>query len=259
MDKRVEAGQSVTSRPWPVRFDRGRVWRARLGFVLIATERNVEEELPRMTPEGVGVHFTRVAMPRVVNVENLAAQLGHLAEAAALILPEDPLDVICYACTSGSVVMGEENVVAELRRGAPHAKPTTLVSGVIAGLRALGAKRIVVGTPYLDEVNAVEARYLRDCGFDVLDIQGMNLRYDEEMVRVSPSFLVDFARDIDRADADAVFISCGALRTIEVLEQIEAVTGKPAVSSNQAMLWHCLRLAGIEDPVPGFGRLLAEH
>ncbi len=104
----MDSAESVViSDDWEVRFDRGRVWRARIGFVLIATERNIEEEMPLMAPAGVGVHFTRVAMGREVNVANLAAQLEGLADAASLILPEDKLDVVCYACTSGSVVIGE--------------------------------------------------------------------------------------------------------------------------------------------------------
>ncbi|MDH3690224.1 MAG: arylmalonate decarboxylase [Gammaproteobacteria bacterium] len=247
------------SKSWAVRFDRGRVWRSRIGFVLIATERNIEEEMPLMAPEGVGVHFTRVVMGREVNVENLAAQLDALADAAALIMPEDRVDVVCYACTSGTVVMGEENVIAQLQRGAPNSKATTLLTGVITGLRAVGARKIVVGTPYLDEINVAEEKYLRNCGFDVLDIQGMNLRFDEEMVRVAPDFLLEFAQAIDRPDADAVFISCGALRTIEVIDQIEQALGKPAISSNQAMMWHCLRLAGIDDKVPGYGTLFRDH
>ena len=60
-------------------------------------------------------------------------------------------------------------------------------------------------------------------------------------------------------DAEAVFVSCGALRSVEVIDEIEAVVDKPVVTSNQAMLWHCLRLAGIDDRLDGMGRLTREH
>jgi maleate isomerase len=133
------------------------------------------------------------------------------------------------------------------------------LTGVIAGLRALEARRIVLGTPYLDEINTVETAYLRNKGFDVLNTQGMNLTYDTDMVRVTPNYLAEFAQAIDHPEAEAIFISCGALRTIDAIEAIEQATGKPVVSSNQAMLWHCLRLARIPDKVPGYGRLFLEH
>jgi maleate isomerase len=250
--------KSVQSREWPTRFDEGRHPRARLGFVLIATERLLEDEMFRLAPPDVGIHFSRARNPREIDVASLASMIDHLAEAASLIMPGEAPDVVCYACTSGSVVMGEDNVIAELERGSPGATATTLLSGVIAGLRALEAKRIVIATPYLDEVNAIEAEYMTRLGFDVLDIQGLNLTYDEEIIKVAPEFLVEFATAVDRQGADAIFISCGALRSCEVIDQIEQATGKPVVTSNQGMLWHCLRLAGIDDKLGGLGRLFRE-
>ena len=95
--------------------------------------------------------------------------------------------------------------------------------------------------------------------FEVLEAHGMGLRHDTEMIRVAPDYIVDYACAIDRPDAEAVLISCGALRAIDVVDRIEQTLGKPVICSNQAMLWDCLRLAGIEDRLPGLGRLLREH
>jgi maleate isomerase len=146
--------------------------------------------------------------------------------------------------------------MAELSRGAPKARPTTLITGVIRALRALHAQRIVVATPYLDEINILEQRYLQKQGFEVLDIQGMNLVKDTDMVRVTPDFIMEYAQSIDRPDADAIFVSCGALRTLDIIDDVEREVGKPVVASNQAMLWDALRLAGIEDKIEGYGLLL---
>ena len=74
-------------------------------------------------------------------------------------------------------------------------------------------------------------------------------------IRVAPEFLVEFATAVDRPDADAIFISCGALRSCEVIDEIEQATGKPVVTSNQGMRWHCLRLAGSDDRLDGLWRL----
>jgi maleate isomerase len=247
------------SRSWDIRFDKGRHWRARIGFVLLAMEQTIEEDVFRLAPPGVGIHFTRARMANEVTVENLEAMASELADAAALLLPEGDLDVVCYACTSGSIVIGEERVMAELSRGAPGARATTLVTGVVRALRALQAQRIVVATPYLDEINVLETRYLQEQGFDVLDIQGLNIRKDADMVRVAPDFILEFAKSIDRADAEAIFVSCGALRTLDVVEELEQRIGKPVVASNQAMIWDTLRLAGVEDEIDGYGRLFRLH
>jgi maleate isomerase len=117
----------------------------------------------------------------------------------------------------------------------------------------------VVGTPYLDEVNTVEKTYLEKAGFEVLTIEGLNLRKDSDMIRVTPAFIRDFALSLDCPDADAIFISCGALRTLDVINEIEKAAGKPAICSNQAMIWDVLRLAGITDPITGYGQLLENH
>jgi len=240
-------------------FDDGRFPRAKLGFVLLSSEQTIESEMMRWAPEGVGVHFTRAVNPDQITAANLAASLDSLAPAAAVLAPDAGLDVICYACTSGSVVMGEAAVAAELRRGSRARHATTLVSGVFAALDALGARRVAVATPYLAEVNRIEADYMIERGYELTGIDGLDITNDSDMVRVSPDYLRDFAVGVDAPDADAIFVSCGALRSIEVIEEIEAATGKPCVTSNQAMLWHCLRLAGIDDRIEGMGRLTREH
>jgi len=240
-----------------VRFDAGRHPRAKIGYVLLATEQTVQDDVLALRPAGVGVHFARVAIPDSITNATLAAQVDLLADAAATLLPDGSLDVVCYACTSGSLVIGEQRVFTELRRGAPGAQATSLITGVLRALRALAVKRVVVATPYLDEINAREAAYMEQAGFQVLDIQGLNLERDSDMVRVAPEYIAEFAASIDRPDADAVFVSCGALRTLDVVDELEARLGKPVICSNQAMIWDCLRLAGIDDKVSGYGRLLA--
>jgi maleate isomerase len=244
--------------PTEVRFDAGSHARAKIGYVLLATEQTVQDDVMRLRPPGVGVHFTRAPIADSITNKSLLAQADLLADCAATLLPDGSLDVVCYACTSGSLVIGEERVFAELKRGAPGAKATSLITGVIRALNKTGARRIVVATPYLDEVNQREVDYLQQAGFEVISLCGLNLEKDSDMVRVAPEFIAEFALAQDRVDADAIFVSCGALRTLDVIGEIEARAGKPAICSNQAMIWDCLRLAGIEDRFEGYGRLLSD-
>lgn len=250
---------NTASGPLSVRFDDGRHARAKIGYVLLATEQTIQDDVMAFRPDGVGMHFSRIAIPDSITVESLTDAADGLADAARLILPDGSLDVICYACTSGSLVVGEDRVAAALNTGQPGAKATSLIAGVIRALRAVDARRIVVGTPYVGPINTMEDTYLRDRGFDILDIVGLDIEADSDMVRVTPDFLADFARAIDRPDADAVFMSCGALRTLDIVDAVERDLGKPVICSNQAMLWDTLRLAGIDDSLPGAGRLLRDH
>ena len=246
---------AVTSAPVEARFDQGRHWRAKLGFVVLAMEQTVEDDAITLTPPGVGIHFSRIAMSNDATVETLGAMAPDITASAGLLLPEDHLDVVSYTCNSGTMVIGEEGVMAALAAAKPEAKTTTVMTSVVRGLRALGARRIVVATPYLDEVNDYVLAFLETRGFEVFDIQGLNIRENTDVDRVDPEFMREFARGLDRADADAVFVCCGALRTLDITGALEGDVGKPVVVSNQAMMWDCLRLAGIDDVIPGHGRL----
>lgn len=242
-----------------VGFDEGRNARGKIGFVLIPNEQTIEDDMLRHMPAGVGAYFSRATMPREISTESLAQLRGSLAETAARILPDDKLDVVVFACTSGTVAVGEEASCTELTKGAPGAKATTLAGAVRKALSAIGAQKIVLGSPYIPELNDNVVRYLEGAGFTVLGAHGMGLHYDTDMIRVSPRYLVDYARAIDTPEADAVLLSCGALRSIDVIDEIEQTLGKPAICSNQAMLWDSLRLAGVEDRLDGLGSLLRAH
>ena len=248
-------GDIVTSKDWNPVLDAGRHHRARLGFILMSTDLAAEADFFDMAPEGVAVHITRLKTEDHTTNETLARHIDHMAEAAARIQPDLKPDVVSYSCTSGSIVIGEDRVMSEIAKGAPWARPMCLVQGVLDALNELGAKKLVVGTPYLDEVNTAEAEYLLKKGFEVLDIQGLNLATGTEMGQVTPAFWKDFATAIDQPDADAIFLSCGGIRAPEVAAEIEETTGKPVSTSNQAQFWSCLRRAGIKDELIGFGQI----
>ncbi len=242
-----------------VRFDAGRQARGKIGFVLIPNEQTIEEDMIRHMPAGIGCYFSRASMPREISTDSLSQLRGSLAETAARILPDDGLDVICFACTSGTVAVGEEVSCAELTKGAPGARTTTLAGAVRKALAAMGARRISLGSPYVEELNVTVARYLEQAGFNVVAAHGMGLDFDTQMIRVCPDYLIDYACAIDTPEADTILLSCGALRSIDVVDEIEKRLGKPVICSNQAMLWDCLRLAGVDDRLQGLGRLLREH
>ncbi|MDF1794547.1 MAG: Asp/Glu racemase [Thalassobaculaceae bacterium] len=241
------------------RFDRGVHWRAKIGYLLLATEQTVQDDIMALRPEGVGVHVTRLAIADLITVETLAAQADLLADASRLLLSDGSLDVVCYACTSGSLVVGEDRVFDELRRGQPQAVPTSIITGVIAALRAVQARRLVVCTPYVKSVNEAEIAYLEARGFTVEALYGLELEKDSDMVRLPPDFLAAYAAAASarHPDADAVFFSCGAMRSLGIVDTLERALGKPVIVSNQAMIWDCLRKAGIDDRLQGYGQLFS--
>lgn len=242
-----------------ISFDDGPFLRARIAFVCVANAGLTEGDMARMCPDGVGLSFTHMPMQTECTLESLAAMEYDLAGALTGFMPgRSDIDVLCYNCTSGSFVIGEERIRAVLEAHPAQPRGTTLLTGVVSALRALGIRRFSLGTAYTDDINALECDYFAAAGFKLAAVSGLGLLTDMEMNRVSPSFLRDYAISLDRPDAEAVFLSCGALRSLEIVEEVERAIGKPVICSNQASFWHCLRLAGIEHRPPGFGRLLRE-
>lgn len=248
-------GSVVKSAPRQPEMDAGRHPRARLGFILMSTDPAAEADFADMTPPGVAVHVTRLKTEDYTTTETLARHIDTMAEAASRLQPDYKPSIISYHCTSGSIVIGENRVFEEIRKGAPWAQPMCIVTAVVDALRELDAKKIVVGTPYLDDINTAEASFLATKGFDILDIQGLNIADGIDMGRVTPAYWKTFALEIDRPDADAIFLSCSGIRALEAVEDIEQATGKPVITSNQAQFWSCLRRAGVNDELQGFGQI----
>jgi maleate isomerase len=250
-----QSGQTVQSAPRKPVMGQGIAHRGSLGFILMSTDLACEADIFAMAPEGVGIHITRLKTDDYTTSETLARHIEYMADAASRLQPDMKPSVISYCCTSGSIVCREENVFREIRKGAPYAQPMCIVTGVMDALREVGAKKIVVGTPYLDDVNTAEAEYLLAAGFDVLDIQGLRLETGVEFGMVEPSYWKEFALEIDQPDADAIFLSCGGIRSLAVLDEIEQAAGKPVITSNQAQMWSCMRRAGFMDELEGFGQI----
>ena len=186
----------------------------------------------------------------------LKAMEARLAEAAGLILPGLPLDVVGFGCTSASMVIGEERVFELIRAVRPKIACTTPITAAFAAFRALGVRRIALLTPYRDDINRFMRDYIEARGFAVPVMGSFNEEDDRKAARIDAASVRDAAIELGRSDrVDAVFVSCTSLRLTEAVGEIERALGKPVTSSNHAMAWHCLRLSAIADRRPEFGAL----
>jgi arylmalonate decarboxylase len=139
--------------------------------------------------------------------------------------------------------------------------PTTSMStAVVDGLRAVRARRIAVATAYNDEVNRRLRTFLGESGFEVLALQGLGLEAIGDPGKVGQAELQQFCADaFKRAPmADALLVSCGGLRTLELVAPLEAQCRVPVVSSTPHALWAGMRLLGLHAKAPGYGQLLAK-
>ncbi|OHV83259.1 ectoine utilization protein EutA [Mesorhizobium sp. ORS 3428] len=231
----------------------------RVGLVALATDHTSEVDFRRMVAsERIGVYVARIPYANPTTSENLRKMQPSLSAGAALILPDEPLDAVCYSCTSASVVIGDAEVEAAIQAAKPGVPVVTPPMAGVRGLNAFGVKRISILTPYTVETSRPMAAYFAAHGFDIASFTCLGFEDDREMARITPASLVEQARKAMHAQADALFVSCTALRAALVVPSMEEAIGRPVVTSNQASAWNCLRLCGDDTPRPQFGRLMTK-
>ena len=242
----------------PFETDAGISARARLGLVVLATDYTLEHEFRAVLARlpGVALYEARLYNSPTITPETLAGMEADIAPTAALMLPGDRFDVMAFGCTSASMVLGEARVFQLLAQAKPEARPTTPITAAFSAYRAFGARRIGVLTPYPAEVNVAVQRYIEAAGFEIPAFGSFNEGHDPTVAAISPASLrAATHRVAEAADVDAIFVACTSLRLLEAAHSIEAELGLPVTSSNHAMIWHCLRLAGVDDALPDLGRL----
>jgi maleate isomerase len=259
MNDSAPANLIVNRQHLPHRLDGGIATRAAIGVIVLATDQTLEHEFRRLLDlPGVAFYESRIVNDAAITPATLAAMEAGLTQATDVILPGLPLDVVAFGCTSAAMVIGEEEVFARIREARPGVPCTTPITAAFAAFEALGARRVALLTPYRDDINRFMRDYIEARGFRVPVMGSFNEEDDRKAARIDLASIRDAAIDLGRADAvDAVFVSCTSLRLIDAVTEIEAALRKPVTSSNHAMAWHCLRLAGVEDSRTGFGTLFA--
>lgn len=196
--------------------------------------------LPRLTPKGYDAVINRAA--------DLAAELK--AEGA---------DAISLMGTSLSFYRGPAGnaEVLEAMHAASGLPVTTMTDSVLSALDALGVTRLAVGTAYTDPVNRALRDYLSASGFDILALEALHLTEVQDIHAVGDADLIALGSRAAKAapQAEALFISCGGLRTLPVIIPLEDKLDLPVVSSATAGVWGAAKLAGHSGRAEGYGRL----
>ena len=240
-------------------------WRARIGMLVPPGNPTVEPELYRMVPDGVTLHFARMHAPPSDGPAGGAAGMEERgrayrdsidAPAASLADVRPAVVVLAHTASSYAVGFGQEAPLAD-RIAARTGAPTLLAAqAALAALRHLGVRRLALGTPYPEAISQQGRAYWQAAGFDLVGYH--RLTDVQDIYRETEERAYLLARQADVPAAEAVLLSGTGLPTVAMLERLEGDLGKPVISSNQACLWRALRLAGVREPIAGYGRLLRE-
>lgn len=240
----------------PFRTDDGIGVRANLGLLVLRTDQTIEDEFRFTLPtDGIALYEARIYNDAEITPENLA-KMSDLVPGTVGLLPNVAFDVVGFACTSGALVIGENRIAERVHAALPGVKVTDPVTAARAALGALGISRIALLTPYVTSINHSLRASLVARGMDIPVMGSFNEADDNTVARIAPDSVERAILDIGAsADCDAVFISCTSLRVARIVERVEQKLGKPVTSSNHALAWHMLRLAGVSEEQSGKGEL----
>jgi len=237
--------------------------RGRIGLITLATDTSVLPEYQRAMPPGVAAYPAPILLPRgEVTPDALAEMVADDSlERAASLLTWAGVGTIVFACTSGSFVhgVGWDRRLTERIERAAGVPATTTATAVVEALRAVGVGTLAIATPYVDELNAIERRFFEESGFAVAAIAGLGRETDARIGRLGPDDALRLVAEVDRPEADAIFVSCTNWHCLEAVPGMEARFGKPVVTSNLAGAWAALRMLGIAEAAPDSGVLLDRH
>jgi maleate isomerase len=228
---------------------------ARVGLIIPSSNRMVEQEMVHGFPQGVQAHVARLRMTGPHHTD-LAWLLPRIEEAART-LADARCEVIAFHCTATSMeegAAGEERILAAVARAGARDALTT-ATAIRHAFDALGARRIVLVTPYDAKTTEGEAAFLRSAGYEVIHAVGHALAGSDAYCGTPARFWYERTLDAARAEADAYLVSCANISVFGVIEELEAKLGRPVVTSNQAVIWDALRALGWRDMRGCPGRL----
>ena len=238
----------------------------RVGLVVPSSNVTVETEMPALLntyPHATfSFHSSRMRM-HTVSPEQLRA-MNVQRERCIMELGDAGVDVMLYACLVALMVGGpgehqrvEGSVAEQLATGGSSALVRSSAGALVEGLRALGARRIALVTPYLRPLAEQVVAYLEAEDFEVSDWRALEVADNAEVGCIPGETVMAAARSLDLTGVDALVISaCVQMPSLDLVEAAEAEFGLPVLSAATAGAYSLLTALGLEVDIAGAGSLL---
>ncbi len=224
-----------------------------VGVMTPAMNTVVQPELERLRPQGVTNQMQRFRLGGDQVSDDLIEEAGKLMDCRPL--------AIAVVLTTDAGPGGVAKLAARCRElaeavGVPVCNASEADH---AALRALGASRVAVVTPFNAEVDQVVKANVEQAGFEVVAIKGTEAPSLPAICETPLEEIRSVVRRVADSACNAILQVGTALPMLTLIEELEGETGRPIVACNAAVYWQTLRAVGIDDTIPGYGRLLADH
>lgn len=213
--------------------------------------RRLGVELPVAHVYGTDLH----AVPELMDLGSPA----RLAEGAALLAPQHPAAVV-WACTSGSFVFGPRGAAEQAERlSAEAGVPASSTSfAFVHALAALGCRQVAVAASYPRQIADLFVNFIAAHGVTVEAMGDAGIPTAAEVGRLTRDQVRNLALRNDSPNAEALLIPDTAMHTVDQVDELERLLGKPVLTANAVTVWEGLRIAGMSRRATGLGMLFED-
>lgn len=220
--------------------------KATLGLIVLQVDETIETEMRRLLPQpDINLYVSRVPSGEDLTHDTIQAMADDLPRAASL-LPQSPTyNAVGYACTSGATLLGPERVADLVRSACRTDVVLDPLSAVLAECRLHDIRSVAMVSPYTEDIGAPVATALTEGGISVAKPLHFGEATEANVARIAATSVREAAISVTSGESvDAVFLSCTNLRTLDLIQPLEAELGVPVLSSNLALARAMARVAG---------------
>ena len=228
----------------------------RIGLIALASDFMIEKDFINVIKDkDIDFFVNRIECYNPLTKENLIKMSEKVTEVTNDILPNQEIDCVVYACTSGTIAAGHDSIENKVKLAKPDSKVTTPSTAAIKALKKFNIKNLSVFTPYSKKLNDEVIEYFKKEGLIITSNSYFDIESDYDIGKVDQNYLYEVLSKIDLKKAEALFVSCTALPVLPIIEKLEKKLNKIVLSSNQALIWDTLERIGKNESIEGFGKL----
>ena len=232
----------------------------RIGLIALASDFMIEKDFINVIKnKDIDFFVNRIECYNPLTKENLIKMSEKVTEVTNDILPDQEIDCVVYACTSGTIAAGYESIEKKVKLAKPEAKVTTPSTAAIKALKKMKIHKLSIFTPYSKKLNDEVVEHFKNQGFEITSNSYFDIQSDYDIGKVDQNYLFNVLSEFDLKDADALFISCTALPALSIIDKLEKKLNKIVLSSNQALIWDTLDRIGKNESIEGFGKLFKSN
>ena len=230
----------------------------RIGLITLASDLRIEKDFNNIIfDKNIDLYCNRIKSYNPLTNETLKKMADDIPKVTENILPDQKLDCVAYACTSGTIAAGYSSIFQKVNLAKPNTKVTTPITSAINALKSLKIKKLTIFTPYTDEINQSVINYFEKENIELSELSYFDLASDLDIGRVDPDYLFDVLTKIDLSNSDALFVSCTSLPVLSIIKELEKKINKVVLSSNQTLIWDTLKQIEFKKEIIGYGELFS--